>query len=311
MKGRSRLAACGLVAVALAVTAPVASAAPTASASSVVRACASKKDGTMRLLTGAGRCKRSERTLKLYAAPGEVGPVGPPGPKGDPGATGAPGAAGSPDTPSDVLSKLVGVDGTGSGLDADLFDGLSSDAFQRRGSSTSCGAGQYANAISANGDLTCAADQDTDTNTTYSAGTGLGLVGTTFSVQASYVKASCPAVPGWTDNTMVWTGTVCIPKGIDSFDQVWNGAESDCATGAFHGGARGRLPTYVELVSAAKQGQITLTLGEHTGTIAGDNNVVYLNGTDSNDADGVRARTDVGTGFRCAYAPTQSALGTP
>jgi hypothetical protein len=33
------------------------------------------------------------------------------------------GPAGSPDTAAQVLAKLVTVDGTGSGLDADLIDG--------------------------------------------------------------------------------------------------------------------------------------------------------------------------------------------
>jgi hypothetical protein len=75
--------------------------------------------------------------------PGPPGPVGPastvPGPAGPPGADGAdstvpgpagpPGASGSPDTAAQVLAKLVTVDGAGSGLDADLLDGLNSTAF--------------------------------------------------------------------------------------------------------------------------------------------------------------------------------------
>ena len=42
---------------------------------------------------------------------------------------GPPGASGSPDTAAQVLAKLITVDGTGSGLDADLLDGMNSTAF--------------------------------------------------------------------------------------------------------------------------------------------------------------------------------------
>jgi hypothetical protein len=55
-------------------------------------------------------------------------PAGPAGPAGAPGAKGEPGAKGqdgSPDTPDQVLGKLSGVDGAGSGLVADRLDGQS------------------------------------------------------------------------------------------------------------------------------------------------------------------------------------------
>jgi len=59
------------------------------------------------------------------------GPQGPQGPQGGQGVQGPPGqdGTGSPDTPAQVLGKLVTVDGSGSGLDADLIDGLNSTAF--------------------------------------------------------------------------------------------------------------------------------------------------------------------------------------
>jgi hypothetical protein len=47
------------------------------------------------------------------------------GPEGDPGANG------SPDTPQQVLDKLTQVDGSGSGVDADTLDGVSSTGFLR------------------------------------------------------------------------------------------------------------------------------------------------------------------------------------
>jgi Collagen triple helix repeat (20 copies) len=82
---------------------------------------------------------------------GEIGPVGPEGPEGPEG------PAGSPDTPQQVLDKLTQVDGAGSGLDADLFDGLTSNAFQQRVTGT-CGAGQYVQSIAANGSVACGTD---------------------------------------------------------------------------------------------------------------------------------------------------------
>lgn len=61
-------------------------------------------------------------------AQGAKGDTGSQGPKGDAGVQGIQGPAGangSPDTAAQVLAKLVTVDGTGSGLDADLLDGQS------------------------------------------------------------------------------------------------------------------------------------------------------------------------------------------
>jgi len=121
-----------------------AKAAPTATASRVLTACADKK-GALRL---AKRCMKGERKLRLLALPGEAGPqgasgapgatgspgqqgaTGPTGSTGETGQTGASGPtgpagpAGSPDSAADVLTKLKTVDGTGSELDADTLDGL-------------------------------------------------------------------------------------------------------------------------------------------------------------------------------------------
>lgn len=71
--------------------------------------------------------------------PGPPGAAGPPGADGAPGAAGPPGASGSPDTAAQVLAKLITVDGAGSGLDADLLDGLDSSAFARLASPTFTG----------------------------------------------------------------------------------------------------------------------------------------------------------------------------
>ena len=65
-------------------------------------------------------------------ATGPTGPQGPAGPSGPTGATGPQGPAGadgSPDTAAQVRAKLVTVDGSGSGIDADLLDGSHASAF--------------------------------------------------------------------------------------------------------------------------------------------------------------------------------------
>ena len=82
-------------------------------------------------------------------AEGPVGPVGPVGPAGAQGAqgirgaqgpqgergpqgpAGAAGGDGSPDTPEQVRAKLIQVDGPGSKVDADRFDGMDSAEFVR------------------------------------------------------------------------------------------------------------------------------------------------------------------------------------
>ena len=84
-------------------------------------------------------------------APGQAGLSGLNGDKGDPGLNGdkgdpclasepacvgpqgEPGQDGSPDTGDDILTKLSGVDGAGSGLDADTLDGITSRGFARLG----------------------------------------------------------------------------------------------------------------------------------------------------------------------------------
>ena len=60
---------------------------------------------------------------------GAVGAKGNTGNTGSQGATGATGPQGSADTNAQVLAKVKAVDGSGSGLDADLLDGLHASAF--------------------------------------------------------------------------------------------------------------------------------------------------------------------------------------
>ncbi|MEE2787908.1 MAG: collagen-like protein, partial [Myxococcota bacterium] len=60
---------------------------------------------------------------------GEQGIQGVKGDKGDKGDAGDEGQQGSPDTPQQVRDKLLQADGTGSNIDADLIDGISSGSF--------------------------------------------------------------------------------------------------------------------------------------------------------------------------------------
>ena len=69
----------------------------------------------------------------LRGAQGVAGVAGPQGPAGPAGAAGGQGEAGSPDTPAQVRDKLLQADGAGSGVDADLLDGIDSAAFVRVG----------------------------------------------------------------------------------------------------------------------------------------------------------------------------------
>ncbi|MBK5233186.1 MAG: tail fiber domain-containing protein [Thermoleophilia bacterium] len=60
---------------------------------------------------------------------GAAGATGPTGAAGATGETGATGEQGSPDAPQEILDKLLTVDGPGSGLNADLLDGLHAEDF--------------------------------------------------------------------------------------------------------------------------------------------------------------------------------------
>jgi hypothetical protein len=104
---------------------------------------AGKKKGQLRVVAAKAKCRKGERKLTWASgtvipgtgAAGPAGPAGEAGPKGDAGPQGPQGPqgetgpAGSPDTASSILSKLLTVDGSGSGLDASLLDGFNSTYF--------------------------------------------------------------------------------------------------------------------------------------------------------------------------------------
>jgi hypothetical protein len=120
-------------------------AAAAATSSETIKACANKRTGDMRVLSGSKKCKGTERALKWNisgpsGAPGADGAPGLAGAKGADGAAGAngtngtngkDGTDGSPDTAAQVLAKVTGVDGSGSGLDADLLDGFDAASYGR------------------------------------------------------------------------------------------------------------------------------------------------------------------------------------
>ena len=83
-------------------------------------------------LTGPRGPQGEQGVAGPRGAQGVQGAAGPQGPEGPAGAAGAQGAQGSADTPAQVRAKLLQVDGAGSNVDADLLDGLNSDAFLRR-----------------------------------------------------------------------------------------------------------------------------------------------------------------------------------
>jgi hypothetical protein len=100
------------------------------------------KDGSLRGVDFA-----ASELAKLKGAKGDAGVAGQPGAAGQvgpPGAAGTNATGGSPDTGAQILTKLVGVDGAGSGLDADTVDGISSDTLSHpTGAASGALAGTY------------------------------------------------------------------------------------------------------------------------------------------------------------------------
>ena len=100
-------------------------------------------------------------------------------------------------TASEILTAIKTVDGSGSGLDADLLDGQEASAFLTAHPSISAASSSNNSGrtyiqditLDSNGHVTgiaTATETVTDTNTTYSAGNGLGLSGTQFYMTGSY-----------------------------------------------------------------------------------------------------------------------------
>jgi hypothetical protein len=156
-----------IVALALLVVGVVAIAGGSAAAAtSSISACAGKA-GALRL---ASKCKKGERRVSLLVAPGDTGPQGAPGSQGDagaPGTSGTKGDAGAPGAPGPKGD--TGAQGTAS--------------------AGACPAGNAVNGVLAGGSLTCTPFP------TYSAGSGLGLAGSTFSLAPPIALSATTADP--------------------------------------------------------------------------------------------------------------------
>ena len=119
-------------AVIAAIVAAVVAAASSTAATMVVTS-KNIKNGTIQTVDLSAKAKRALKGNRGLRGPrglvGAQGPAGSPGAEGPRGATGVQGPAGSPDTPQQVLDKAKQADGTGSGLEADLLDGVDSSGF--------------------------------------------------------------------------------------------------------------------------------------------------------------------------------------
>lgn len=83
--------------------------------------------------TGATGATGATGTTGATGVDGQTGATGATGATGLTGSTGVTGPQGSSDTPQQVLDKLLTVDGPGSGLNADLLDGVHADGFWQLG----------------------------------------------------------------------------------------------------------------------------------------------------------------------------------
>lgn len=128
-------------------------------------ACVTAAYNTLNLSTKDAKCPPGQSKVSWSIEPsrgpagrpgrrGPAGPQGAAGPAGPTGATGPQGPAGSADTPAEILAKLLSVDGRGSGLDADLLDGLDGSAYQQRVTGT-CSGNAWMQAIDDAGAATC------------------------------------------------------------------------------------------------------------------------------------------------------------
>ena len=103
------------------------------------------------------------------------------------------------DSGGDITAVTAGAGLTGGGTTGSVTLTADTTYLQRRVSST-CAVGSSIRAVNADGTVTCEADD----NTTYSAGTGLALIGTQFSVSAPYrLPQTCAngQMPQWNGTT--------------------------------------------------------------------------------------------------------------
>jgi hypothetical protein len=174
------------------------------------------------------------------------------------------------------------------------------------GTTLTCPAGQKVSALNPSGSVTCAADLDTDTNTTYSAGNGLALTGTTFSTNFSGTGTAptsarsdhthaklCPT--GYDSHAATGAAPLCIKRVVEAV--TWNDAATRCFVN--HNG--GQLCTYSEVrIAATTTPTVFLQNGHWLADRTGDNLALKVNGTNNADFD---EESDVmleqGNGYYC------------
>ncbi|MCB9532216.1 MAG: hypothetical protein H6700_10660 [Myxococcales bacterium] len=190
------------------------------------------------------------------------------------------------ETDDDTDTDTTYTAGTGLSLTGTTF-AVNTATIQSRVAST-CPAGSSIRAIAANGTVTC--ETDDDTNTTYTAGTGLALTGTTFSVDANAVQArvaaTCPA--GSSIRAIAADGTVTCETDDDTdTDTTYSAGSGLALTGTTFSVDANSVQTRVAATCAAgssiraiaADGTVTCEIDDNTSTAYAAGTGLTLTGT--------------------------------
>jgi hypothetical protein len=161
------------------------------------------------------------------------------------------------------------VEGAGSDLDADLLDGLQGVAYQRRVSGA-CADGFSIRVVNADGTVVCEPDDDT----TYDAGTGLILSGTTFLPDETYLQRRvAPCGASYAIQSVNQDGSVVC--------QIVDNTTYDAGVGLYLAGTTFGITTTYRLPQTCSGSEIA----KWNGTVwacAADENTTYTAGTGLN-----------------------------
>ena len=212
-----------------------------------------------------------------------------------------------------AADSTAALAGSGTATTAARSDHAHGTAYLPLGPTLACTGTQKVTGLNANGSVTCAADLDTDTNTTYSAGPGLSLAFNQFSVaygasgtattvaRSDHVHAeTCPS--GFTSHINV-DGAIALCSKRVAQAVTWNSAAVSCATA--HNASK--LCTYSELRIAVNVAPAQfLSAGFWLGDRVGDNLVLRVNGTNTLDFDEQvdLLNNPAGSGYYCCKSPT-------